>query len=177
MVENVPPKQVWEALQENPNAQLVDVRTDVGMEFVGVPDLVSAGKQAVLIPWQTYPAMQRNPNFTEQLTAGRASRRSTNLFHLPQRRAQPTRRRRRRRRPAIPHAYSMSRTGSRAGRCGSAIAASSPAGRRAACPGGSASLQSCRVQSSAGKAPRPDDSGRLPAGKPEPVCLTRWPDK
>ena len=69
MVENVPPKQVWEALQENPNAQLVDVRTDVEWQFVGVPDLVSVGKQAVLVSWQTYPAMSLNPNFTEQLKA------------------------------------------------------------------------------------------------------------
>ena len=28
MVENIPPTQVWNALQENPQAQLVDVRTD-----------------------------------------------------------------------------------------------------------------------------------------------------
>jgi rhodanese-related sulfurtransferase len=69
MVENVPPKQVWEALQENPNAQLVDVRTDVEWQFVGVPDLVSVGKQAVLVSWQSYPAMALNPNFTEQLKA------------------------------------------------------------------------------------------------------------
>ena len=67
MVENVPPKQVWEALQENPNAQLVDVRTDVEWQFVGLPDLVSIGKQAVLVSWQTYPAMALNTNFTEQL--------------------------------------------------------------------------------------------------------------
>ena len=67
MVENVPPQQVWEALQENPNAQLVDVRTDVEWQFVGVPDLVSIGKQAVLVSWQTYPAMALNPDFTEQL--------------------------------------------------------------------------------------------------------------
>ena len=67
MVENVPPKQVWEALQENPNAQLVDVRTDVEWQFVGVPDLVSIGKQAVLVSWQTYPAMTLNTNFTQHL--------------------------------------------------------------------------------------------------------------
>ena len=40
MVENVPPGRVWEALQNDPNAQLVDVRTDVEWQFVGVPDLV-----------------------------------------------------------------------------------------------------------------------------------------
>jgi rhodanese-related sulfurtransferase len=67
MVENVPPGKTWEALRQNPQAQLVDVRTDVEWNFVGVPDLASAGKQAVLIPWQVHPTMQRNAGFEEQL--------------------------------------------------------------------------------------------------------------
>jgi rhodanese-related sulfurtransferase len=67
MVENVPPGKVWEALRADPQAQLVDVRTDAEWNFVGVPDLAEAGKQAVLIPWQVYPAMQVNPQFVEHL--------------------------------------------------------------------------------------------------------------
>jgi rhodanese-related sulfurtransferase len=67
MVENVPPVKTWEALKSDPQAQLVDVRTDVEWNFVGVPDLAQAGKQVVLLPWQTYPTMQRNPAFEEQL--------------------------------------------------------------------------------------------------------------
>lgn len=67
MVENVPPVKTWEALKADPQAQLVDVRTDVEWNFVGVPDLADAGKQAVLLPWQTYPTMQRNAAFEEQL--------------------------------------------------------------------------------------------------------------
>ena len=39
----------------DPKAQLVDVRTDAEWNFVGLPDLASAGKQAVLIQWQMYP--------------------------------------------------------------------------------------------------------------------------
>ena len=45
MVENVPPGRVWEALRSDPKAQLVDVRTDAEWNFVGLPDLSSAGKQ------------------------------------------------------------------------------------------------------------------------------------
>jgi rhodanese-related sulfurtransferase len=67
MVENVAPSQTWEALKTDPNAQLVDVRTDVEWNFVGVPDLNEAGKQAVLIPWQVYPTMQRNQSFEDKL--------------------------------------------------------------------------------------------------------------
>ena len=67
MVENVPPPQVWEALKSDPRAQLVDVRTDAEWNFVGLPDLASAGKQAVLIQWQVYPSMQVNAKFADHL--------------------------------------------------------------------------------------------------------------
>jgi rhodanese-related sulfurtransferase len=67
MVENVAPTQTWEALQANETAQLVDVRTDAEWNFVGVPDLSATGKQAILIPWQAYPTMQRNQAFEENL--------------------------------------------------------------------------------------------------------------
>ena len=67
MVENVSPGKTWEALKTEPNAQLVDVRTDAEWNFVGVPDLAAAGKQAVLLPWQLYPTMQRNSEFEAQL--------------------------------------------------------------------------------------------------------------
>jgi rhodanese-related sulfurtransferase len=67
MVENVPPAKVWEALSTDPQAQLVDCRTDAEWNFVGLPDLSPAGKQVVLIPWQVYPTMQRNAAFTDQL--------------------------------------------------------------------------------------------------------------
>ncbi|HTC10935.1 MAG TPA: rhodanese-like domain-containing protein [Acetobacteraceae bacterium] len=69
MVEHVPPPKVWEALQAEPKAQLVDVRTDAEWNFVGLPDLAAAGKQALLIQWQTYPTMQVNPDFAAQLQA------------------------------------------------------------------------------------------------------------
>jgi len=67
MVDNVPPSQTWEALQSDPAAQLVDVRTDAEWNFVGIPDLAQAGKQVVLIPWQIYPAMEQNAAFVEHL--------------------------------------------------------------------------------------------------------------
>ena len=66
-IQNVPPTKVWEALRSDPQAQLVDVRTEPEWAFVGLPDLAGAGKQAVLIPWQVYPAMQVNGAFAEHL--------------------------------------------------------------------------------------------------------------
>jgi len=67
MVENVSPGQAWQALQSDPQAQLVDVRTEAEWTFVGLPDLDDAGKQLVLIPWQVYPAMAVHPDFVGAL--------------------------------------------------------------------------------------------------------------
>ena len=67
MIENIRPTQAWEVLQSDPQAQLVDVRTDAEWNFVGLPDLGEAGKQPVLIPWQVYPAMQPHPDFVGAL--------------------------------------------------------------------------------------------------------------
>ena len=47
MVENVSPGKTWEALKTEPNAQLVDVRTDVEWNFVGVPDRQAGGAPAM----------------------------------------------------------------------------------------------------------------------------------
>ena len=66
MIENVSPAKAWEALQSNPQAQLVDVRTDPEWAYVGLPDLAAAAKQAVLIAWQTYPSMSVNDDFVKQ---------------------------------------------------------------------------------------------------------------
>lgn len=67
MVENVPPARVWEALTTDPEAQLVDVRTDAEWNFVGLPELSAADKEPVLIPWQLYPTMQVNATFIDHL--------------------------------------------------------------------------------------------------------------
>ncbi len=67
MVKNVEPQQTWEALAGQPQAQMVDVRTDAEWAYVGLPDLSGAGKQPVLLPWQLFPSMQVNAAFIDQL--------------------------------------------------------------------------------------------------------------
>jgi rhodanese-related sulfurtransferase len=66
-VEDISPADSYEALKSEPDAILVDVRTDAEWNFVGIPDLSEAGKQPVLIPWQLYPSMQVNGAFVEHL--------------------------------------------------------------------------------------------------------------
>lgn len=66
-VEDVRPGATWDALRADPEARLVDVRTDAEWNFVGLPDLSEAGQQPVLISWQVYPSMQVNGSFAEHL--------------------------------------------------------------------------------------------------------------
>ena len=69
MIEDVAPRQVWEALMSNPSATLCDVRTNAEWSFVGLPDLGPLGKQVVRLSWQAYPAMAVDPGFAERLAA------------------------------------------------------------------------------------------------------------
>ena len=67
MIENVSPKQVWEALQGDPTARLVDVRTPAEWTYVGLPDLTGPGQEPLLIPWQIFPTMHVNADFTDNM--------------------------------------------------------------------------------------------------------------
>ncbi|HLO77497.1 MAG TPA: rhodanese-like domain-containing protein [Magnetospirillum sp.] len=64
---DITPTEAWERLKSDPNAKLVDVRTQAEWVYVGVPDLAPLGKQPILVQWQTFPAMSRNDAFAEQL--------------------------------------------------------------------------------------------------------------
>ncbi|EHI40461.1 rhodanese domain-containing protein [Rhodococcus opacus PD630] len=64
---DITPEHAWELLRENPDAVLVDVRTDAEWKYVGVPDTTSLGRKTVLIEWVSYPTGTRNYNFVDQL--------------------------------------------------------------------------------------------------------------
>ncbi|AII08946.1 MULTISPECIES: rhodanese-like domain-containing protein [Rhodococcus] len=64
---DITPEHAWELLRENPDAVLVDVRTDAEWKYVGVPDTTSLGRKTVLIEWVSYPTGTRNDNFVDQL--------------------------------------------------------------------------------------------------------------
>ena len=91
MVENISPRQTWDALCSDARAKLVDVRTVPEWDNIGIPDLAAAGKAPALVSWQTAPAMQVNRRFIEEMKqAGRHPGRPY-LLPVPQRRAQPGR--------------------------------------------------------------------------------------
>ncbi|HTP77410.1 MAG TPA: rhodanese-like domain-containing protein [Rhizomicrobium sp.] len=57
--------EAWALLQSDPRAQLVDVRTSAEWSFVGLPDLSSLGREALLVEWQSFPTMRPNPSFVD----------------------------------------------------------------------------------------------------------------
>lgn len=58
--------EAWKLLSDNPDAVLVDVRTDAEWRFVGVPDLSSLGREVVYIEWNTTGGTY-NENFANEL--------------------------------------------------------------------------------------------------------------
>jgi len=64
------PREAWERLAADPPAQLIDVRSGAEWAYVGVPDLTGLGKEVIFVPWQEFPGMKINRDFT-YLMAGR----------------------------------------------------------------------------------------------------------
>ena len=76
----VTPEEAWRLLKEDPTAVLIDVRTQPEWALVGIPDLSAAGKEPVLVSWQTFPAMKQNPNFAAELKTRSVTADQTALF-------------------------------------------------------------------------------------------------
>jgi rhodanese-related sulfurtransferase len=63
---DISPLEAWKLLSDNPNAVLVDVRTDAEWRFVGVPDLSSLGREVLFLEWNSSDGTH-NTNFADQL--------------------------------------------------------------------------------------------------------------
>ncbi len=79
MVENVMPKDVWAALLADRQARLVDVRTPLEWERVGVPDLAQSGTAPLLVSWQ-HATGAVNPAFLAELREAGAAPGQTLYF-------------------------------------------------------------------------------------------------
>lgn len=59
----------WHRLANDPEAVLLDVRTRAEWTFVGVPELGRLDKETRFVEWQSYPEMQVNQHFVEDVAA------------------------------------------------------------------------------------------------------------
>jgi rhodanese-related sulfurtransferase len=58
--------QAWDRLNGDPEAQLLDVRTQAEWSFVGLPDLSSIGREVHCVEWQSFPTGALNPDFVTE---------------------------------------------------------------------------------------------------------------
>jgi rhodanese-related sulfurtransferase len=62
----VTPTEAYTLLQQNPNAKIVDVRTNAERDWVGRVAVPEA--QHIAVQWNTYPGSTPNPEFLSQLS-------------------------------------------------------------------------------------------------------------
>ncbi len=74
------PAETWQRLNDDPGAVLIDVRTEAEWAFVGTPDLSQIENRLLLVAWQDYPEMGRNPGFVAQISEQVPDRATTLLF-------------------------------------------------------------------------------------------------
>ncbi|KUI23679.1 rhodanese-like domain-containing protein [Mycobacterium sp. GA-2829] len=65
---DITPEEAWRLLDDNPDAVLVDCRTDAEWRFVGVPDLAPLSRDVVFIEWNRTDG-SHNDGFVEELKA------------------------------------------------------------------------------------------------------------
>ncbi|MCB0950286.1 MAG: rhodanese-like domain-containing protein [Mycobacterium sp.] len=65
---DVTPEEAWKLLSENPEAVLVDCRTEAEWRFVGVADLSSLDRDVVYVEWNRTDG-KRNDGFVDELLA------------------------------------------------------------------------------------------------------------
>ncbi len=78
---DVNPTECYQALQDQPDALLIDVRTQPEWVFSGTPSLASINKKIQTISWKLYPTMETNSEFT-QMVATVAPNKNTPLYFL-----------------------------------------------------------------------------------------------
>lgn len=66
-VAEVSAKDAVKMLQENPAAQLIDVRTRAEWAFVGAPTLPFRAEGPIFIEWQAFPEMKVDADFARRL--------------------------------------------------------------------------------------------------------------
>ena len=62
------PLQTWRLLKGEDDSYLIDCRTSAEWAFVGVPNLEDLNKKVLFLEWQTFPTMNINENFLNEIS-------------------------------------------------------------------------------------------------------------
>lgn len=66
-------EEAYSLLKDDPDAVLIDIRTQAEWSYAGIPDLGDIGREAVFAQWLLAPSMSENPDFLNELTARRVT--------------------------------------------------------------------------------------------------------
>ena len=76
------PTETWQKLENDPASIMVAVRTKAEWSFVGLPDLSALGKDVHLIEWKSFPTMENNDGFADQLLSAIADSEPSEILFL-----------------------------------------------------------------------------------------------
>ncbi len=76
------PAETWDALAQEQDAVLIDVRTQAEWSFIGCPDLSDLNRSVLCIEWARYPDMSVNPQFVDDVKQALAGATPPQLFFL-----------------------------------------------------------------------------------------------
>lgn len=82
MIKNADPVETWDGLKNDPNAVLVDVRTNAEWAFVGIPNLSELGRDPILLEWKQFPTMATNEGFAADLLDRLGDHTPTQIYFL-----------------------------------------------------------------------------------------------
>ena len=67
VLDEVSPHEAFDILSKDPDTLLIDVRTQMEWEKIGVPDTSQTSRPTVFVEWVSGPGQPPNPRFVEQL--------------------------------------------------------------------------------------------------------------
>ena len=82
VVDELAPKEAYQALAEAPDAVMIDVRTEQEWSMIGLPDVSEIGKPLWTVEWVSYPDFRPNQAFMDQLEDNCGGTLPTRMFFI-----------------------------------------------------------------------------------------------
>ena len=73
-------QEAWDMLESDPDAVLIDVRTNAEWAYVGLPDLSALGKAVQRVSWVLFPDMAKNQGFIDEISAVQPKKSAPMIF-------------------------------------------------------------------------------------------------